>query len=122
MKIAVRKESNGRIYLDKNLREEINYTEEPYNFTLVDIDDEYEDCENIDFNENLQFDVEQYNARKNKEIATKRIAELKANLTATDYKAIKFAEGVISASEYNAVKEQRQEWRDEINELEKEIK
>lgn len=51
-----------------------------------------------------------------------KIAELKANLNATDYQAIKFAEGVLSASEYKAIKEQRQAWRDEINELEKEIK
>ena len=51
-----------------------------------------------------------------------RIRELIANLQSTDYKAIKYAEGLISAEEYAEIKAKRQEWRDEINRLEKEIK
>lgn len=47
-----------------------------------------------------------------------RIAELKSLLASTDYQAIKFAEGQISAEDYEPIKLQRQEWRDEINELE----
>jgi hypothetical protein len=46
------------------------------------------------------------------------IAELKAKLAATDYQAIKYAEGVLSADEYEPTKIMRQEWRDRINELE----
>lgn len=46
------------------------------------------------------------------------IAELKAKLAATDYQAIKYAEGVLSAEEYEPTKIIRQEWRDRINELE----
>lgn len=47
-----------------------------------------------------------------------RIAELKSLLGQTDYQAIKYAEGQLSASEYAEMKKQRQTWRDEINLLE----
>ena len=52
----------------------------------------------------------------------KRILELKNKLKNTDYQAIKYAEGLLSASEYAPVKVQRQAWRDEINRLEAELK
>lgn len=48
-----------------------------------------------------------------------RIAELKRKLAETDYKAIKYAEGEISAEDYAEIKAQRKAWRDEINSLEK---
>lgn len=48
----------------------------------------------------------------------RRINELKRLLAETDYKAIKYAEGVITAEEYAETKAQRQAWRDEINEIE----
>lgn len=51
---------------------------------------------------------------------TARIAELKQNLADTDYIVIKIAEGVATWEDYPKIKEQRQAWRDEINELEKE--
>ena len=47
-----------------------------------------------------------------------RIAELKQLLAESDYKAIKFAEGWLTADEYADTKAQRQAWRNEINELE----
>lgn len=50
-----------------------------------------------------------------------QIASLKAQLAATDYQAIKYAEGVLTEEEYSPVKAQRQAWRDEINQLEGEI-
>ncbi len=50
--------------------------------------------------------------------AIKRIAELKALLKATDYQAIKFAEGELTAEEFAPAKAQRKLWRDEINALE----
>ena len=46
------------------------------------------------------------------------IQQLKKALSDTDYKAIKFAEGQISESEYSAIRELRQGYRDRINELE----
>lgn len=50
----------------------------------------------------------------------KRIAELKAKLTATDYQSHKHADGAMSDAEYAPIAAQRQEWRDEINLLEAE--
>lgn len=46
------------------------------------------------------------------------IWSLKEQLQESDYKAIKFAEGWISAEDYAPIKAQRQEWRERINELE----
>lgn len=51
----------------------------------------------------------------------KRIAELKALLQATDYQAIKYAEGFISEEDYLPIKQARQEYRNQINELETQI-
>lgn len=50
-----------------------------------------------------------------------RVAEierLKEQLAATDYKAIKHAEGWLTTEEYAPTKAQRQQWRERINELE----
>lgn len=49
------------------------------------------------------------------------IAGLKQILAATDYKALKHADGVLSDEEYAVTKVQRQELRDKINELETEL-
>ena len=50
-----------------------------------------------------------------------RIMELKRFLFDSDYKAIKYAEGLISAEDYEETKATRQAWRDEINALESEL-
>ena len=50
--------------------------------------------------------------------ANSEIRELKQKLNATDYQAIKYAEGVITDEDYAETKAQRQAWRDRINELE----
>ncbi len=47
-----------------------------------------------------------------------QIGELKAELCATDYKALKYMEGWLTEEEYAPVKAQRQALRDQINELE----
>ena len=47
-----------------------------------------------------------------------QIQELKGKLAETDYKAIKYAEGLLTEEEYAETKAQRQAWRDEINALE----
>ena len=46
------------------------------------------------------------------------ITQLKKLLSDTDYKAIKYAEGQISESEYASVRAERQGYRDRINYLE----
>lgn len=55
---------------------------------------------------------------ENKRQNTERVQALKDMLADTDYKAIKFAEGLIPSEEYETIRQQRQAWRDEINILE----
>lgn len=50
----------------------------------------------------------------------KRIAELKRLLAETDYKAIQFAEGEITAEDFEPIKIERRNWRVEINKLQQE--
>ena len=83
MFIAIRKEPNGSIYMDKEIysrTQEVQdengnitiqplFTDEelsqpPYNYTKVEIDDKYSDCQSSDFNNDLTFSIEKYNARK----------------------------------------------------------
>ena len=52
-----------------------------------------------------------------KELAEREIRALKRKLAETDYRAIKYAEGVLSEEEYAPDKAQRQAWRDRIGEL-----
>lgn len=58
---------------------------------------------------------------KNYEIERK-LKQLKNRLVETDYHAIKFAEGVITLTEYNEIRNQRIKWREEINQLENQLK
>ena len=46
------------------------------------------------------------------------IAQLKKQLSDTDYKAIKYAEGQLTEEEYSLTRSQRAAWRARINELE----
>lgn len=83
MFIAIRKEPNGSLYMDKDIfsrTQEVQdengnieivpvFTDEelaqpPYNYTKVEIDDKYSDCQASDFDEDLTFNLEKYNARK----------------------------------------------------------
>lgn len=50
--------------------------------------------------------------------AIQKITALKEQLASTDYKAIKFAEGWISAEDYAEIRAERQAIRDQINALE----
>lgn len=88
MLIAIRKENDGTIYIDKEIcskTQEVAYengnitiqplftneqlSQPPYNYTKIEIADIYSDCINADFNPDLTFNVEKYNARKEKEKA-----------------------------------------------------
>lgn len=63
-------------------------------------------------------DIQVYVPYTAKELAARETAELKMKLSTTDYQAIKFAEGEMSASEYAPIKAERAAWRVRINELE----
>ena len=56
-----------------------------------------------------------------KTTASLRIEILKFKLQKTDYKAIKYAEGLLTEEEYAQTKAERQAMRDEINRLEAEL-
>ena len=83
MVIAIRKEPNGIICIDKevyyrtievqdeqgNITTQSLFSDEvlsqpPYNYTKIEIEDIYSDCIGTDFNEDLTFSLEKYNARK----------------------------------------------------------
>lgn len=53
------------------------------------------------------------------EINEAEIQQLKAELSATDYKCLKYVDGAISESEYAEVKAYRAELRQKINELQR---
>ena len=86
MFIAIRKEPNGTLYIDKDIYSRIQEVQDeqgnitiqplfsdeelaqpPYNYTKVEIDDVYSDCQASDFNDDLTFSIEKYNARKQKQ-------------------------------------------------------
>ncbi len=50
-----------RLFTDEEL------TQPPYNYTIIEIDDQYADCEPSDFNQDLTLNVEKYNARHAKQ-------------------------------------------------------
>ena len=56
-----------------------------------------------------------------KELDDLRIQELKALLAQSDYKAIKYAEGLLTEAEYAPIKAMRQSYRTEINTLEAKV-
>jgi hypothetical protein len=66
-------------------------------------------------------DIQVYVPYTKSELAKIEIEKLKQKLSETDYRAIKYAEGQYTEEDYAPYKAQRQEWRDEINKLEKSI-
>lgn len=69
MEILIRKEPNGTIYLDKTNAmyfETLHMSEPPYNFIKITIPNDCSDCEPKDFNDDLTFSIDKYNARKEK--------------------------------------------------------
>lgn len=86
MFIAIRKEPNGSLYMDKDIYSRTQEVQDengnievvpvfndeelaqpPYNYTKVEIDDVYSDCQASDFDEDLTFNIDRYNARKQKQ-------------------------------------------------------
>lgn len=132
MIIAIRVEPNGLIYIDKKiysrtqevqdeqgnikiqpLFDDETLSKPPYNYTKVEIDDKYSDCTNQDFNEDLTFNVDKYNARKQKEIAEPRIAEIKIRLEQLSQDLIQAQAGAV----FEDLEERRAEFQTLHNEL-----
>lgn len=58
----------------------------------------------------------------NKREIQEKLAELYNKLSLTDYKAIKYGEGLITSDEYAPIKMQRMQYREEINKLKEQLK
>ena len=86
MIIAIRKEPNGSLYIDKDicsrthevhgengniiiqpLFSDEELAQPPYNYTKIEIDDKYADCVESDFNQDLSFSIDKYKSRKETE-------------------------------------------------------
>lgn len=63
-------------------------------------------------------EIAEEEAEKKRREVNAEILALKQKLSATDYQAIKFAEGELTADEYAPTKAERKAWREEINQLE----
>lgn len=96
----------------------------PLDHTAIEVDEEtlsqigITKCFDVENNCVIDYDNTEDLRRKQ---AIERIEELKQLLKETDYRAIKYAEGCYTDVEYQPYKEQRQAYRDEINELEAEL-
>ena len=64
-------------------------------------------------------DIKVYIPYTEKELAEIEIKQLKDKLHETDYQAIKYAEGELSFEQYQSMKNQRKQWIERINYLEK---
>ena len=132
MFIAIRKEPNGALYIDKEIysrtqevqdeqgniiiqplfsEEELSQT--PYNYTKVEVDDKYSDCQSSDFNDDLTFSIEKYNARKQKQDNENRIAQIKPRLEQLSQDLIQAQAGAI----FEDLEERKLEFQTLHNEL-----
>ena len=99
--------STSRVYSDEEL------SKPPYNYTKVEIDDKYSDCQSSDFNDNLTFSVEKYNARKQKQDNEYRIAQIKPRLEQLSQDLIQAQAGAV----FEDLEERKAEFQELHNEL-----
>lgn len=88
-----------------------NYIEN--GFTKVELDEQYKDCTYLDFNEDLTFSVEKYNARKQEETNRLRIAEIKPRLDQISQDLIQAQAGAV----FEDLEERKAEFQSLHNEL-----
>lgn len=116
MKIYLEKFQSGTIcsaYIDFIPKGLTNYMEVEEQ-TLTDLKNEKLKWDNYKLvpNENYKEPISDTKALE--------IGILKSKLKNSDYKVLKYIEGQLSLEEYLIIKATRQEWRNKINELEKE--
>ena len=75
------------VYVTKRILSDDILSQSPYNYTKIEIEDTYRDCESIDFNDDFTFNTEKYNIRKQKETnllilpkKLKRLEELRKDI------------------------------------------
>lgn len=100
-----------------------NLKDENYNYSIVGTSKIDDLTGNVIFEEQYYKEIKTSEeiAIAKKEKITTQINELKNKLAETDFRAIKYAEGLINDEEYSIVKNERENWRNIINELQKEL-
>ena len=124
MFIAIRKESDGSLYMDKNFFNRFtNKDLETYNYIKVEIPQSVDIKKVIssDFNDDLTFNIVKYQSRLRKEEIDYKIQELKTKLAKLDYIGVKIATGRGTREEYAKEIELMTFYANEINNLEKEL-
>lgn len=99
--------TNQRVYSDEEL------ANPPYNYTKVEIDDKYSDCQASDFNDDLTFSIEKYNTRKQKQDNENRIAQIKPRLEQLSQDLIQAQAGAV----FEDLEERKAEFQALHNEL-----
>ena len=102
--------TNDRVYSDEEL------AKPPYNYTKVEIDDVYSDCQASDFNDDLTFSIEKYNARKQNKLNNDKIIKLKEKLQELSYDFIQAQAGAV-IPDIEAKKIAFKEYHNELREL-----
>lgn len=113
MKIGIKKEETGFYGIYKNLQENIDYSKEPYNYKVVEVEESYKDCTMADFDSNLDFSAEKYSARKQMEKDNLRIAEIKPRLEQLSQDIVQSLAG----AEFEDLAERQKEFQTLHNEL-----
>ena len=121
MKIGIRKEKNGSFYIDKTIMDKVEkgiyeldeILVAPFNYKIVEIDDKYFDCQSVDFNEDMTFNIEAYNARKANTLAKDRVVEIRTRLAQLSQDFIQVQVGAI----FPDIEERKEEFRALHNEL-----
>ena len=105
-------DENGNIEIVPVFTDE-ELSQPPYNYTKVEIDDKYSDCQASDFDEDLTFNLDKYNARKQKEKGLARIAEIKPRLEQLSQDLIQAQAGAV----FEDLEERKAEFQELHNEL-----
>lgn len=114
MKIAIRKEQNGLIYIDKTALQKFNeetLKQPPYNYSFVEV--EKEDFEPYDFNDDLTFNIEKYNERKQNALNLVRIGQIQTRLNELSQDFIQINLGAV----FDDLEQRKQEFKFLHNEL-----
>lgn len=101
------------IVIEKRLVSDEELSCLPYNFTKVEIDDEYSDCTSADFNDDLTFSPIKYIDRKQREKDSLRISEIKPRLEQLSQDLIQAQAG----AKFDDLEERKQEFQTLHNEL-----
>ena len=91
--------------------------EDIYELKPTEMKLDYLNCYKL-VNDEIIFDEKKYNSLINTKVKEEEINKLKAELSSTDYQAIKYSEGWFTDEEYAPIKAKREALREQIRALE----